>query len=116
MTHHSDCPFCARIARGEFDWYNTDAVAFAPLNPVTPGHLLIVPRVHTPDAAHFPDVYRDASLFAAELAREIGGDFNLITSAGAAATQTIRHLHIHFVPRRSDDGLKLPWTDQPRKK
>lgn len=34
---------------------------------------------------------------------------NLITSAGAAATQSIDHLHIHFVPRKVDDGLMTPW-------
>ena len=37
-------------------------------------------------------------------------DFNLITSAGSLATQTIGHLHVHIVPRRPGDGLHLPWT------
>lgn len=27
------------------------------------------------------------------------------------ATQSIRHLHIHVIPRRPYDGLKLPWGD-----
>lgn len=39
-------------------------------------------------------------------------DFNLITSSGRWATQTVKHLHIHYVPRRKDDGLTLPWTGQ----
>ncbi len=47
---------------------------------------------------------------AAELAAEVG-DCNVITSRGAAATQTVRHLHVHVVPRRQGDGILLPWTD-----
>ncbi|MFI0712504.1 HIT domain-containing protein [Streptomyces inhibens] len=35
---------------------------------------------------------------------------NVITSRGPSATQTIRHLHIHLVPRADGDGLLLPWT------
>jgi diadenosine tetraphosphate (Ap4A) HIT family hydrolase len=35
--------------------------------------------------------------------------FNLITSAGRAATQSIDHLHIHVVPRTVDDKLMTPW-------
>jgi histidine triad (HIT) family protein len=37
---------------------------------------------------------------------------NLITSKGAAATQTVYHLHVHVVPRQGGDGLPLPWTPQ----
>jgi hypothetical protein len=37
---------------------------------------------------------------------------NLITSVGADATQSVRHLHIHVVPRREGDGLMLPWSGQ----
>jgi histidine triad (HIT) family protein len=37
--------------------------------------------------------------------------FNLITSQGAAATQTVMHLHLHLVPRTDGDGLKLPWSE-----
>jgi diadenosine tetraphosphate (Ap4A) HIT family hydrolase len=36
----------------------------------------------------------------------------MITSAGPAATQTIKHLHVHYVPRHAGDGLSLPWTNQ----
>ena len=39
---------------------------------------------------------------------------NLITSIGAAATQTVFHLHVHVVPRHEGDGLLLPWSNQER--
>ncbi len=37
------------------------------------------------------------------------GRFNLLTSVGSAATQTIRHLHWHIVPREEGDRISLPW-------
>lgn len=46
---------------------------------------------------------------AAEYAAKLGSAFNIITSAGAAATQSVWHLHLHVVPRSTDDGLMVPW-------
>lgn len=37
---------------------------------------------------------------------------HIITNAGWAADQTIQHVHIHIIPRRPDDGLKMPWSWQ----
>ncbi len=109
----TDCPFCKRIAAGEYDYDGLGSVAFQPLNPVTPGHFLVVPRRHLADATEAPRSTGYAVQFAAALALEMGLEsFNLITSVGTAATQTVRHLHWHIVPRRLDDGLHLPWTGQ----
>jgi histidine triad (HIT) family protein len=88
-----------------------DATAFVPLNPVTPGHVLVVPNTHVRDAAEDPAVTAQAMYRAADLASRWPA-FNLISSAGAAATQTIFHLHWHLVPRCDGDGLPLPWTGQ----
>lgn len=48
---------------------------------------------------------------AAELMRGTSRHLNLITSRGAAATQSVFHLHLHLVPRTEGDGLALPWRD-----
>ncbi len=108
----SDCPFCERIRAGRFDGHvRFGCVTFEPLNPVTPGHRLVVPLLHFERADDDPEQTGRAFRLAAELAREKGlASFNLITSAGGAATQTVRHLHIHLVPRHEGDGLALPWT------
>jgi diadenosine tetraphosphate (Ap4A) HIT family hydrolase len=37
---------------------------------------------------------------------------NFITSAGAAVTQTMRHLHFHIVPCTEGNDLHLPWSRQ----
>lgn len=111
LTADQLCPFCARIAAEDFAFARMGSVVFEPLNPVTPGHLLVVPRKHV---AHF-GLDRDTDAFTMLLAAELvarDGDFNVITSKGPAATQTVQHLHVHVVPRRPGDGLTLPWTGQ----
>lgn len=112
--HVDDCVFCQRIVKGDYDEMSGDftSVTFEPLHPVTEGHRLVVPVVHATDAGHWPGITADAFKYASRLARACGSDYNLITSSGPLATQSIYHLHIHIVPRREGDGLHLPWTDQ----
>jgi histidine triad (HIT) family protein len=108
-----DCPFCDRIDCGEYDYDDRWCAAFQPLHPVTPGHFLVVPKLHTASAFTSPLCAGRAFRFAAELARLMElDDFNLITSAGGWATQSVFHLHVHVVPRKEGDGLHLPWTGQ----
>jgi histidine triad (HIT) family protein len=113
----SGCPFCDRIAAGEYDYSDEGAVAFQPLNPVTPGHFLVVPRKHAASALEplAPILLGGAMRLAAILARQMDlTDCNFINSAGLAATQTVFHLHCHVIPRRPGDGLMLPWTGQDK--
>ena len=120
VQHHSDdvmclnaCRFCERIKNGAYVYSNVNAVAFPPLNPVVPGHYLVVPRVHVEDALREPEVTGDTMEFAAYTAWSRGIiAANFITSVGSAATQTIFHLHIHIVPRKEGDGIQLPWSNQ----
>lgn len=120
MNDHPECAFCAIItgeAPAELVYDGPLTVTFVPLNPVTPGHVLVAPRLHVPDFTADPDVTSYVALVAARHAQEYreqtGGDVNLITSAGPNATQTVDHLHVHVVPRRKGDGLLLPWS-RPR--
>lgn len=112
-----DCVFCQIIAgtRPATDFRDHGSVvSFVPLDPVTDGHRLFVPRRHVATAADNP---LTAGLVAAEAARagaDLGGDFNLIVNNGPDASQTVPHLHWHVVPRRAGDGLALPWTGQKR--
>jgi histidine triad (HIT) family protein len=113
--HAARCVFCEIVA-GDAPanvmrkWAH--AIAITPLNPVTAGHTLVIPRQHLADARQDPMFTGLVAACAAELATDMGGDFNLIVNAGPTATQTVWHLHWHVVPRRSNDGLHLPWTGQ----
>jgi histidine triad (HIT) family protein len=113
-----DCPFCEIVAGrapAQIATRAAGAVAFHPLDPVTDGHLLVVPIEHVEHFMHKPEVTGMVAEFAARIANHWmgGGDTNLITSAGGYATQTVRHLHFHIVPRSRDDGLLLPWHRAP---
>lgn len=103
------CMFCTRISRGEYD-KDQPGFSFEPLNPVVAGHRLFVTPHHVVDASQDPVMASKAFANAAEYARRQGSDFNLITSGGTDATQTVFHLHVHYVPREAMDGLHLPWT------
>lgn len=111
-----DCVFCDLIENGQLGarFFSVGDVCrvfrLAPLNPVTPGHMLFLPDRHVAFAEDEPRVTGDVFRGAAMYASQFGGDFNLIASSGKLATQTITHLHVHFVPRREGDGLRLPWS------
>ena len=106
----SDCIFC-RIARGDLPaqlvHQDDDLVAFRDLAPQAPWHLLLVPRRHLAALGDAQD--DDAALLgrllatAARLAREHGyGDaFRLVANSGAAAGQSVFHLHFHLLAGRA---------------
>lgn len=114
-----DCEFCA-IARGEDQRAQIVCegegwVAFFPLSPATPGHTLVIPRVHVADLWKLDDAL-GADLMAAviRVGRAIEAalspeGMNLITSAGETAEQTVFHLHLHLVPRWQRDGFGRIW-------
>jgi histidine triad (HIT) family protein len=107
------CVFCDIIAgRAPAEIFHEwdDALAIVPLNPVTEGHLLVIPKMHVADFGHDPYVSAAVMKRAAQLAASQW--CNVITSRGKVATQTVFHLHVHIVPRREGDGLALPWTGQ----
>lgn len=85
---------------------------FEPLDPVVPGHILFIAAMHTSNAADNPYLTDQVFCWAAKYAQQQLEPFNLITSAGKEATQSVWHTHIHYVPRKEKDGLKLPWSEQ----
>lgn len=106
------CPFCEIIAGRApativREW--PDALAIVPLNPIVDGHLLVIPKTHTPDFSTAQYVAAMTMHRASELAAESDQPMNLITSRGREATQSVFHLHLHLVPRADNDGLALPW-------
>lgn len=114
-----NCVFCDIVnhkAPAEILIHSLNALVIVPLKPVVMGHVLVIPRVHVSDFTADPIVSSELMLFTAEIARNSGYEsVNLITSKGAAATQTVFHLHFHLVPRNPGDNITLPWTEQQRK-
>jgi histidine triad (HIT) family protein len=106
------CAFCDIVAEAApaaivREW--PDVIAFVPLCPVVPGgHTLVVPRRHVADAVEDPAVTAATMTRAVELAAGYEAS-NILTSVGAAATQSIPHLHIHVIRRVMGDQLMVPW-------
>lgn len=110
--HVEDCVFCDYAGPHEILWETPAVYVVEPLRQVTPGHVLVIPRAHATDFADSAAVTAAAFRGAAELAQsEELGDCNLITSKGAAASQTVKHVHVHVLPRTWDDALRLPWNN-----
>lgn len=113
MSHDPQCEFCRRIDTGDYDKTNFyGVVSFEPLRPVVEGHRLFVPVHHIDSAAADPIVAGHTFAAAAAYVHSAGINANIITSVGRHATQTVFHCHIHVVPRRRQDRILLPWTNQ----
>lgn len=116
------CPFCKMVMEYVASGVGIEQIGvsgvyhFEPLNPVAPGHRLFVPAFHYEDAAEAPSATGAVFEWAAWWAAKQGEDFNLIVNAGRNASQTVRHLHVHYVPRRPGDGLILPWSSLAQKR
>ena len=93
---------------------NDHAIAFFDGFPVTPGHSLIIPRRHI--TSFFEATKEEqAALFdllgemrQRLLAERNPDGFNIGINDGAAAGQTVMHLHMHLIPRYAGD------TEDPR--
>ncbi|WP_448071118.1 HIT family protein [Georgenia yuyongxinii] len=113
------CEFCEIVDRDDPDvrevYRDEFVVAFFPLEPAVLGHVLIVPRRHVPDIWGLdPDEAAQisrAALLLADAIREAmrPEGLNVIQSNGEAATQTVQHLHVHLVPRRTGDAMGPIW-------
>ena len=108
----AECPFCEIVDRSDPDvrevYRDANVVAFFPTDPAVLGHTLVIPRRHVPDiwslrteeaAQLSAAVLRHAEAIRAAVVPE---GFNIIQSNGAAATQTVSHLHVHLVPKYRD--------------
>lgn len=110
------CPFCEYDGPSRILADYGEVFVIEPINPVAPGHVLVIPRAHAESFCADEWLVTTAflaSVFAVSVqwarTHEAEG-WNIISSAGKAATQTVKHLHVHVVPRREGDGLKLPWS------
>ena len=120
-----DCAFCA-IARGEDSSVEivceTESwIAFFPKDPATPGHTLVIPRVHVTDLWEVESPLGSELMAAViRVGRAIDKalkpeGMNLITSSGKVAEQTVFHLHLHIVPRWKRDNFGSIWPIKGKK-
>lgn len=114
MTDDADCIFC-KIIRGEipsFNVFEDDATfAFKDINPANDGHVLFIPTEHTWDVHAILATMITARKVASAVERTLNPDgVNLLQCNGPDAAQSVFHFHMHVLPRREGDELKLNWV------
>ncbi len=122
MTSDPDCIFC-KIVAGQIPclslYEDDETLAFMDINPANTGHALAIPKAHWQDLMSMPDATlaataRTAKQVAAAVHRALNPDgVNLVQANGPGAAQSVLHFHIHVLPRRSGDELKLNWGPLP---
>jgi histidine triad (HIT) family protein len=119
------CIFC-RITTGELPasivYDDEHAMAFLDIQPVNPGHVLVIPKTHASsladldpeDAMHMLRVAQiiDRALRKSELRCE---GVNLFLADGRAAGQDVEHVHLHVFPRFEGDGFEFSIGQLSRK-
>jgi histidine triad (HIT) family protein len=123
----SNCVFCRIVAKeipATVVHEDEHTLAFMDIGQVNPGHVLVAVKKHAENIFAL-DEAQAAAVFgaAAKVARAIRGAFepqglSVYQANGAAAGQTVLHLHIHLVPRYEGDGMALTWPvkNPPREK
>ena len=111
------CIFCSITAGTSPSiqvYEDDDVLAFMDIRPFSEGHTLVIPKTHASglaelDPEHGGKVFQVAQRIALALrASDLPVDgVNLMLADGAAAMQTVFHVHIHAVPRRHGDKLSI---------
>jgi len=114
----ANCIFC-KILDGEIPsikLYEDDKTfAFMDINPANPGHALVIPKYHASNLFEVPAEWLMATTATAQkiaqaVQKTLAPDgINLLQANGQGAAQSVLHFHIHILPRRNEDGLKMNW-------
>ena len=117
-----NCIFC-KIIKGEipsYKIYEDDKVyAFLDIACDAVGHTLVIPKKHCTnildcDADYLAAVALAVQKISSHFVKNCGFDgVNVLNASGAAAEQSVFHLHFHIVPRKDGDGLHMwPLNDK----
>ncbi|MGA4841993.1 histidine triad nucleotide-binding protein [Streptomyces sp. G45] len=109
----ADCLFCKIVAKevpATVVRETETTLAFRDINPQAPTHVLVIPKVHHPDAASLaaaePEIAGDVLREAGEVAAaEQADSYRIVFNTGSGAGQTVFHAHAHVLAGR---GLQWP--------
>ncbi|MDI6820705.1 MAG: HIT family protein [Patescibacteria group bacterium] len=108
-----DCLFCRIIQKkitAQVIYENDTVLAILDIHPKAPGHTIILPRIHTETILGYPvskgsDLFESVKKVTTILNKVLKPDgFTIGINHGKSAGQAIGHLHIHIIPRWSNDG------------
>jgi histidine triad (HIT) family protein len=118
----TDCVFCQILAGdlpGSFVYRDEVAAVFMDIQPVNPGHLLVLPVRH---AAYLADMDGETAAHMMAVAHRMAAALragalkcegvNFFLADGEAAMQEIFHVHLHVFPRFVGDGFGLRFAPE----
>jgi diadenosine tetraphosphate (Ap4A) HIT family hydrolase len=118
VTDPTACPFCS-LRRAIVLLEKPLAYAKQDGYPITEGHALVIPRRHVATFFETTAGERQAMLELLDEAKALldakyrPDGYNIGINNGAAAGQTVMHLHIHIIPRyvgdKSDPRGGIRW-------
>jgi len=111
------CIFCDIVA-GKIPCYKVyedeRTLAFMDINPVTPGHVLVIPKSHYENLIEMVPgdlaaVHQTSQKVAAAIFNSLKpGGVAVLQLNGKGANQIVMHYHVHLIPRnRPKDKLKM---------
>jgi len=109
----TDCIFC-KIIKGEIPsakiYEDEKVLAFLDINPVNPGHTLIIPKEHFQMMHDTPDdlmcaVFKKAKELMVQIKKALEADFVAVSVTGT----DVPHFHVHLIPRYFNDGMANFW-------
>ncbi len=117
MASRTSCTFCDILqgaAEVSMCYEDADVVAFMDIQPVNPGHVLVVPRQHHESLDDIPYSLTmhlfEVAMQLAPVVKQVAGaeGMNVVVNSGASAGQDVFHYHVHVIPRRAGDGFDIP--------
>ena len=122
MRADAECIFCKIIA-GQVPCFklfeDDDTFAFMDNYPANDGHCLVLAKEHYPTLFEVSDeAFGAVSHCVLRVARAVNQvlspvGLNLVQANGPGAHQSVKHFHIHVLPRKLGDGLNLNWGVRP---
>ncbi|MCF8305466.1 MAG: HIT family protein [Ignavibacteriales bacterium] len=103
------CPFCNPDSDRDLIVESATAYAIYDKFPVNDGHTLIIPKKHCSDYFDLTFKEQAACIFMLNKVKEIVSKkfnpdgFNIGINIGEKAGQTVKHVHIHLIPRYDGD-------------
>lgn len=89
-----------------------DTIAFLDINPVNPGHTLVIPKEHHVNVFDAPEdtwqkIMSTSKKVAGAIKTAIGTEhLNITMNNGVHSGQVVFHAHIHLIPRHEGDGYE----------
>jgi histidine triad (HIT) family protein len=108
-----ECAFC-QIAKQKTDngivFQDEISTAFLDKRPLFKGHCLLIPNEHYATVSELPSglvgpFFKNVKVLAVAVEKGLHADGSFL-AINNKISQSVPHLHVHIVPRRSGDGLR----------